>query len=170
MSIINIIILFLITVSLLIIIFTSKRSKTPTTPIITTTSPTGTTPAPKKSKMGTIGAIIGMIFGVVLIVYFIVLVANLFKGCEEDKQPSKIVKIGKEKTLYQFSDQNWDRSVLVSSNAEFYPKGGKVKVTTSSGRLYISTPGTSELRQKENPGKFFFEPHDSLAWGVEVWQ
>ena len=130
------------------------------------------TPSPKKNNwLGIIGGVIGVIIGICILVFTVSYAWSFASSFFEKKVSTEnIVKVGKTKTLYQFADTNWDRSVLVSSNADFYPKGGKVKVTTPSKKFYISTPGTSELRQKENAGKFFFEPSDLAAWGIEVWQ
>jgi len=130
------------------------------------------TSSPKKTSwLRIVSGVIGIIIGICILVFTVSYAWSFASSFFEKKVSTEnIVKVGKTKTLYQFTDTNWDRNVLVSSDAEFYPKGGKVKVTTSSGRIYVSTPGTSELRQKENPGRFFFEPSDSLAWGIEVWQ
>ena len=136
------------------------------------TSTSNSFPTPKKNNwLGIIGGIIGGIITICILVFTVSYAWNFASSFFEKKVSTEnIVKVGKTKTLYQFADTNWDRSVLVSSNADFYPKGGKVKVTTPSKKFYISTPGTSELRQKENAGKFFFEPSDLAAWGIEVWQ
>jgi hypothetical protein len=92
---------------------------------------------------------------------------------QEQNTPSPPpVKTGKEETRYYFS--NWKDGIVqiaLQNNAEFYPKGGTIKITAPSGRTWIDTPGVAIQRPPENPGIFSFSrPKDSKAWGVEVWE
>jgi len=113
-------------------------------------------------------------------IIIIIVISLIYGGSDDKKQKEEasqetsqptMVRVGKEKSTYRF-DSYWDKIVRVDvkSDAEFYPKGGKVKVTTSTGNSYISTPGTSEVRPQKPDGIFTFERKDSTAWGVEVWQ
>ena len=82
---------------------------------------------------------------------------------------------GKQKTLYiyKFSDfQNGIIYVTLRSNYIWYPKGGKIKIKTSSGKIWDDEPGKQYDRPQEPPGTFSFwaNPEYPGASGVEIWQ
>jgi len=97
---------------------------------------------------------------------------NEIKEIESSPAPVVIKKIGKSKTLYRFSDySDGIIRVFIKSDAEFYPKGGKIKILPPSGKSWIDEPGTSNMRPRENQGEFIFSlPNGSKAWGVEIWE
>ena len=130
-------------------------------------------PASKKSNKGKIIGIISLIIFIALIllsvVYGVFVIYNHFISTDNSKP--EVVKVGKVKTLYRFSD-NWDKIIrkTLNSDAEFYPKGGVVKITAPSGKFWLDEPGTAIPRPVENPGEFVFSiPKGSKAWGVEIW-
>lgn len=122
----------------------------------------------------------GVIFVIIIIITIIITIilllfsdGNSTENSENHKQTAQtiIIKTGKIKTLYRFED--FEKKIVcveIKSDAEFYPKGGKVKIIPPSQNFYISTPGTHEVRPREKRGTFSFESYDSLAWGIEIWQ
>lgn len=84
--------------------------------------------------------------------------------------PVFIEKVGKEKNLYRFSDfQNNCVSVTLKSDAEFYPKGGKITIQNPNGEIWPDEPGTAHDRGNQPAGQYTVCKADSNAWGVEVW-
>ena len=129
------------------------------------------TPAPKK---GNLLGIIGGIIAVLVIIYLGGSVYDLFWGEKQVSLSPPVTKretIGKTKTLYCFSDYS-DKIIRVNikGDAEFYPKGGRIKVIPPSGNSFIDKPGISILRPPENTGICIFVQVDQTAWGVEIWQ
>ena len=89
----------------------------------------------------------------------------------EETQQTSNVKIGKTKTLYRFADYpNGTVVIPVTSDAEFYPKGGKIKYKTSTGEVKSDEPGTNHVNEAKPVGEFSFWANDSSAWGIEIWQ
>lgn len=81
------------------------------------------------------------------------------------------VKVGKTKTLYRFSDYPGGKvTVYLSSEADWYPKGGKIKYKTSTGKIGTDEPGTTGVNDPEPAGNFTFWANEDSAWGVEIWQ
>ena len=162
----------LVALAIWILIYAATKNKNPTvaTPPTPTTPPPA--PPPVKKTWSTIAGIIGATLAIAVIFYIFIVFINFFEGCGE-KSPSQqceVVEAGKEKTLYRFSDYHDEIVRLhLKSDANFYPKGGKIEITAPSGSKWIDTPGTSIVRPTEEPGEFIFAPADSLAWGVEIW-
>jgi hypothetical protein len=92
------------------------------------------------------------------------------KGSASPSAPSKAQPVGKQKTLYRFSDYpNGRFTVTLNSDAEFYPKGGKIKIQTPAGEIWDDELGTAHDRPPQTGGPFTFWANDSIAWGVEIW-
>ena len=82
-----------------------------------------------------------------------------------------VVNIGKTKTLYRFADYpNGKITRFLNCNAEWYPKGGKIKYKTSSGKILTDEPGSAHYNDLEPAGNFIFWADDQSAWGVEIWE
>ena len=119
--------------------------------------------------------IIAVLFIIASGILFFFLIRGIFvKDIPEVPQKAVVetVEVGKTKTVYRFSEY-WDNTIRVpvKKNAEFYPKGGKVKIVAPSGNSWVDEPGTAVMRPPEDPGMFQFSvPKGSNAWGVEIWQ
>jgi len=86
-------------------------------------------------------------------------------------QQNTIINVGKTKTLYRFADYpNGKITKCLNSDAEWYPKGGKIKYKTSSGKILTDEPGTAHYNNPEPAGNFTFWADDKSAWGIEIWE
>ena len=87
----------------------------------------------------------------------------------------KLVKIGKVRHLYHFRDfQDGKLKRILDSDAEFFPQGGRIKITPPSRKWWIDIPGVPIYRPKEQRGEFIFETDttaspDNRGWGVVIY-
>lgn len=74
------------------------------------------------------------------------------------------------KILYRFSDDGCVTVEVQKGKFDFYPKGGRVRITPPPpGKPWISTPGTADERGEVPAGSFAMCKEDQSAWGIEVW-
>jgi len=89
--------------------------------------------------------------------------------------PAAVVtsKIGKERVLYRFTDfADGCARVELRSDASFYPKGGKVRITPPApGKPWDDEPGVASSVDgaDQRPGWYVICRVDPGAWGVEIW-
>ena len=88
---------------------------------------------------------------------------------QQVKTNSATVTVGKQKTFYPF-DSNGEVTVYISSDATWYPVGGKIKVQTPMKRTWIIKPGDKFTLPVEPPGNFTFSKNEKVATGIDVWQ
>jgi hypothetical protein len=82
-----------------------------------------------------------------------------------------VVKIGKQPTLYNFSDYADGCKTLTVKVHDFYwyPKGGRIEVFPPEGDSFVDTPGV-DVKTKYRPGTWRWCQLDPSSSGVEVWQ
>ena len=83
--------------------------------------------------------------------------------------PTRVVKVGKEKQTYRFSE-NGCATVVIHSSYELYPKGGEIVISPPSGDPWHSKPGVQNPHRVTPTGMYTMCRVESDAWGVEIWQ
>jgi hypothetical protein len=140
-----------------------------------TTNTTTTAASPKKVNWTTFSKLLNILVILVIIYVVIRLVVFSYSSiCEifsKNGNNQTQTTTEKQKTVYYFKDfPNGKITVYLKSDAEWYPKGGKIKYKTSSGKIFSDEPGTSHTNNPEPDGDFTFWADESSAWGVEIWQ
>ena len=94
---------------------------------------------------------------------------------EDDKSTTpttQIIRVGREKRLYLFSDfpDGIIRAKIELGEVDFYPKGGKVKITPPlPATPWEDEPGTTMPRVERPPGWYTITKVNPNATGVEIW-
>ncbi len=123
----------------------------------------------KPFPLGWTGAGIGML-----------LVVFLFsRGCNKPTAtpPQSVMttivikKVGKQPTLYKFSDYADNCVSLKIEVYDFYwyPKGGRVTAFPPKGEPFVDTPGV-DVKTHYEPGVWRWCAKDPGTIGIEVWQ
>ena len=82
-----------------------------------------------------------------------------------------IKKVGKQPTLYKFSDYADNCVSLKIEVYDFYwyPKGGRVTAFPPKGEPFVDTPGV-DVKTHYEPGVWRWCAKDPGTIGIEVWQ
>lgn len=115
---------------------------------------------------------------VVTIVFIFVFLLLLKSGCNKSEEETagtqgEVKENSLEPTLYSLPADGSAIYVWIENPKMYktYPKGGPVKITTTSGRIYIDRPGVDIKFADEVPGNFKFQiPDSSSATGIEILQ
>jgi len=96
------------------------------------------------------------------------------KGKSDNKSTTttQIIRVGREKHLYLFSDfpDGIIKAEIKLGEVDFYPKGGKIKIPPPlPATPWEDEPGTTMPRVKRPPGWYTIAKVNPNATGVEIW-